>query len=180
MKATGIVRRIDDLGRVVIPKEIRRTMRIREGDPLEIYTSSDGGVVFKKYSLMTGLSEFAGQMCETLNRATGRGAVIVDRDNCIALSGVPRRELLDRQISTELERLMEGRQIYQHKPGEPAIPVCSDGNKYFLALAAPILTEGDVLGCVLFVGEEGNLDGGEVDYKLVQAMAGFLGRHMES
>ena len=86
MKATGIVRRIDDLGRVVIPKEIRRTMRIREGDPLEIYTDKDGGVIFKKYSLMGGLAEFAGQLCETLNRTTGRIAVICDRDNCIAVA----------------------------------------------------------------------------------------------
>ena len=93
MKATGIVRRIDDLGRVVIPKEIRRTMRIREGDPLEIYTSGDGGVIFKKYSLMGGLSEFAGQLCDTLNRTTGRPAVITDRDSCIAAAGQPRREL---------------------------------------------------------------------------------------
>ena len=89
MKATGIVRRIDDLGRVVIPKEIRRTMRIREGDPLEIYTERDGSVIFKKYSLLGGLTEFAGQMCETLNRTTGRIAVITDRDNIIALAGAP-------------------------------------------------------------------------------------------
>jgi len=87
MKATGIVRRIDDLGRVVIPKEIRRTMRIREGDPLEIYTDKDGGVIFKKYSLMGGLGDFAGQMCETLNKTTGEIAVITDRDACIAVPG---------------------------------------------------------------------------------------------
>ena len=87
MKATGIVRRIDDLGRVVIPKEIRRTMRIREGDPLEIYTNSEGGVIFKKYSLMGGLGDFAGQMCETLNKTTGRISVITDRDTCLAVAG---------------------------------------------------------------------------------------------
>ena len=109
MKATGIVRRIDDLGRVVIPKEIRRTMRIREGDPLEIYTERDGSVIFKKYSLLGGLTEFAAQMCETLNRTTGRIAVLTDRDNIIALAGAPRRELLDKQIAPELERLMESR-----------------------------------------------------------------------
>ena len=112
MKATGIVRRIDDLGRVVIPKEIRRTMRIREGDPLEIYTDKDGGVIFKKYSLMGGLSDFAGQMCETLNKTTGRIAVITDRDTCISVAGTARRELADKRISAELENIMEGRQIY--------------------------------------------------------------------
>ena len=102
MKATGIVRRIDDLGRVVIPKEIRRTMRIREGDPLEIYTDKDGGVIFKKYSLMGGVAEFAGQLCDTLNRTTGRLTVITDRDSCIAVAGVPRRELMDRRVSRQL------------------------------------------------------------------------------
>ena len=98
MKATGIVRRIDDLGRVVIPKEIRRTMRIREGDPLEIFTDREGGVIFRKYSLMGGLSEFAGQLCDTLNRTTGEVAVITDRDNCISVAGNARRELQDKRI----------------------------------------------------------------------------------
>lgn len=180
MKATGIVRRIDDLGRVVIPKEIRRTMRIREGDPLEIYTDKDGGVIFKKYSLMGGLAEFADQLCETLSRTTGRVAVITDRDNCIAVSGVPRRELIDKPISSELEQLMEGRQIYQYKEGEAAIPLCAEENKFLLSTAAPILSEGDVLGCVIFAGKEEVLSGGEVEYKLAQSIAGFLGRHMES
>ena len=180
MKATGIVRRIDDLGRVVIPKEIRRTMRIREGDPLEIYTDKEGGVIFKKYSLMGGLAEFASQLCETLNRTCGHVCVITDRDSCIAVAGVPRRELLDKQISHELEELMEGRQIYQYKAGESPIHLCADGDKYCLSTAAPILSEGDVLGCVLFVGQEGELAAGEVEFKLAQSIAGFLGRHMES
>ena len=179
MKATGIVRRIDDLGRVVIPKEIRRTMRIREGDPLEIYTDKDGGVIFKKYSLMGGVAEFAGQLCDTLHRTTGRLTVITDRDSCIASAGVPRRELADRRISRQLEQLMEGRQIYQHREGEPAVPLCDDSEKYAVAIAAPILSEGDVLGCVLFAGTPDQLAGGEVEYKLAQSIAAFLGRHME-
>ena len=129
MKATGIVRRIDDLGRVVIPKEIRRTMRIREGDPLEIYTDKDGGVIFKKYSLMGGLGDFAGQMCETLNKTTGEIAVITDRDACIAVAGLARRELTDKRISSELEQIMEGRQIYQYQAGDKAVPVSDDGSK---------------------------------------------------
>ncbi len=180
MKATGIVRRIDDLGRVVIPKEIRRTMRIREGDPLEIYTDKEGGVIFKKYSLMGGLSDFAGQMCETLNKTTGEIAVITDRDACIAVAGTARRELADKRISSELEQVMEARQIYQHKPGETPLPVCEEGSKYFITTAAPILSEGDVLGCVLFVSPDGEGDGTETDYKLAQTIAGFLGRHMEA
>jgi AbrB family transcriptional regulator (stage V sporulation protein T) len=180
MKATGIVRRIDDLGRVVIPKEIRRTMRIREGDPLEIYTDKDGGVIFKKYSLMDGMEDFAGQLCDTLNRTTGQVTVITDRDSCIAVAGVPRRELMEKPISHSLERLMEGRQIYQHKAGEECIPLCMGEEKFALATAAPILSEGDVLGCVIFTGKEDALSGGEVEYKLAQSIAAFLGRHMEN
>ena len=180
MKATGIVRRIDDLGRLVIPKEIRRTMRIREGEPLEIYTDKDGGVIFKKYSLMGGLGDFAGQMCETMNKTTGEMAIITDRDSCIAVAGAGRRELADRQISAALEQVMEGRQIYQHRDGTPAIPVCEGNDTYLVSCAAPILSEGDVLGCVLFAGTEGALHDSETHYKLVQTIAGFLGRHMES
>ena len=179
MKATGIVRRIDDLGRVVIPKEIRRTMRIREGDPLEIYTDKDGGVIFKKYSLMGGLSDFALQLCESLSKTIGRVAVITDRDACIAVAGTARRELTDKRISAELENIMEGRQIYQRQEGESPLPVCEENDKFQLDVAAPILSEGDVLGCVLFVSQEGGA-AGEVEYKLVQMVAAFLGRHMES
>ena len=166
MKATGIVRRIDDLGRVVIPKEIRRTMRIREGDPLEIYTDRDGGVIFKKYSLMGGVSEFAGQLCETIGRTAGKIAVITDRDNCVAVTGAPRREIQDKQISPELERLMEGRQIYQHKPGAETIPLCADGTAFHVGTAAPILSEGDVLGCVIFAEDGESQSPDEIDYKL--------------
>ena len=180
MKATGIVRRIDDLGRVVIPKEIRRTMRIREGDPLEIYTDRDGGVIFKKYSLMGGVVDFALQLCETLNRTTGQVTVITDRDSCIAVAGAPRRELSEKRISPQLEQLMEERKIYQHRENDSPIPLCTEGDKYHLRTAAPILSEGDVLGCVVFAGQDGDLSGGEVEYKLAQSIAAFLGRHMES
>ena len=180
MKATGIVRRIDDLGRVVIPKEIRRTMRIREGDPLEIYTDKDGGVIFKKYSLMGGLGDFSAQLCESLYKTTGRISVITDRDSCIALSGAPRRDLADKQISSELEGVLERRQLYQHKEGAAALPVSESGDKYYVLVAAPILSEGDVLGSVLFVGTGGDAPTGEVEHKLAQSIAGFLGKHMEA
>lgn len=180
MKATGIVRRIDDLGRVVIPKEIRRTMRIREGDPLEIYTDKEGGVIFKKYSLMGGLADFAGQMCETLNKTTGQITVITDRDTCLAVAGIARRELADKRISTDLETIMEGRQIYQYTGEGAMLPVCEENGKYLVLAAAPILSEGDVLGCVLFASTEEGKQTGEIEYKLVQTIAGFLGRHMES
>ena len=152
MKATGIVRRIDDLGRVVIPKEIRRTMRIREGDPLEIYTSRDGEVIFKKYSLLGGVEDFAGQLCETMSRSTGSICAVTDRDTVIAVAGGGKRELMGKRITPELEHIMESRQIYQYTGEGQAIPV-SDGNDRLLAnVAAPILSEGDLLGLVLFIG----------------------------
>ncbi|NLF35347.1 MAG: AbrB/MazE/SpoVT family DNA-binding domain-containing protein [Clostridiales bacterium] len=179
MKATGIVRRIDDLGRVVIPKEIRRTMRIREGDPLEIYTDKDGEVIFKKYSLMGGLSEFSEQICDALYKNTGYLALIADRDTLISSAGGSRRELNDRHISTDLERIMERRQVYQYTDGQPALPLLDDGEKYFISTAAPILAEGDVLGCVIFASQNGAVVMGQTEYKLAQTVAAFLGRHME-
>ena len=155
-------------------------MRIREGDPLEIYTDKDGGVIFKKYSLMGGLSDFALQLCESLNKTTGRVAVMTDRDTCIAVAGAARRELTDKRISAELESIMEGRQIYQHKPGAETIPLCADGTAFHVGTAAPILSEGDVLGCVIFAEDGESQSPDEIDYKLAQAAAAFLGKHMES
>ena len=162
------------------PSKVFTVNVVNSGDPLEIYTSGDGGVIFKKYSLMGGLSEFAGQLCDTLNRTTGRPAVITDRDSCIAAAGQPRRELSDQRLSPEVERLMEGRQIYQYRPGDAEIPLCANKEEYCLAIAAPILAEGDVLGCVAFVGDGEHLSSGEVEYKLAQSIAAFLGKHMES
>jgi AbrB family transcriptional regulator (stage V sporulation protein T) len=150
MKATGIVRRIDDLGRVVIPKEIRRTMRIREGDPLEIYTEKDGEVIFKKYSPMGDLSDFAAQICETLNKTTNHITIVTDRDTIISVYGAPKRDLADKRISTELEQLMEGRQLYQRKPAERGLPIVDGESSYSIGIAAPIISEGDVMGCVAF------------------------------
>ncbi len=117
MKATGIVRRIDDLGRVVIPKEIRRTMRIREGDPLEIFTDKDGEVIFKKYSPIGELGDFAAQICDSLHKSTNAIAAVCDRDAVIAVSGGAKRELLDKRISPELERIMENRSTFRQDGG---------------------------------------------------------------
>lgn len=179
MKATGVVRRIDDLGRIVIPKEIRRTMRIREGDPLEIFTDKDGGVVFKKYSLMGGLSDFAGQMCETLSKISGLAAVITDRDNILSVSGAPRKDLFERPVSEDLERLMENRQLYVRQDSDPWLTVCRDSEKYHISVCAPILSGGDVLGAVLFVSDTEQTVG-DTETKMIQTAAGFLSRHMEA
>ena len=118
-----IVCRIDDLVRIVIPKEIRRTLRIREGDPLEIYTEKDGEVIFKKYSPMGDLTEFAGQICDAIGKNKGHMAAVCDRDSVIAVAGAPRRELLEKRCSQELERLMEARRNYRAQEGES--PVCA-------------------------------------------------------
>ena len=179
MKATGIVRRIDDLGRVVIPKEIRRTMRIREGDPLEIYTSRDGEVIFKKYSLLGGVEDFAGQLCETMSRSTGCICAVTDRDTVIAVAGGGKRELLGKRITSELEQIMEGRRIYQYGGEDQPIPVTDGNDKLITSVAAPILAEGDLLGLVLFIGTAPIIATGDAEYKLAQTIAAFLGRHME-
>ena len=179
MKATGIVRRIDDLGRVVIPKEIRRTMRIREGDPLEIYTSRDGEVIFKKYSLLGGVEDFSGQLCETMSRSTGCICAVTDRDTVIAVAGGGKRELLGKRITPELEQIMEGRRIYQYGGEDQPIPVSDSNDKLITSVAAPILAEGDLLGLVLFIGTAPGIATGDTEYKLAQTIAAFLGRHME-
>ena len=180
MKATGIVRRVDDLGRIVIPKEIRRTLRIREGDPLEIYTEKDGGVIFRKYSPMGDLQDFAAQICESIGANTGHVAAVADRDSIIALSGAPKRELMDKPNSQELDQLMEQRRNYRYTAGDPLLKATEGSDKYHLGVAAPILSQGDLMGCVmLLIGENGSALA-ESDQRLAQTVAGFLGKQMES
>ena len=182
MKATGIVRRIDDLGRVVIPKEIRRTMRIREGDPLEIFTDREGEVIFKKYSPIGELAAFASQYAETLHKTCGMAVVICDRDAVIACAGIPKKEYTDRKLSAALENVMEGRTLY-NADGKDDLPVV-EGGGCLVSCAMPILTEGDVTGCVASVfSRENNIEqmmNSELESKLIQTAAGFLGRQLES
>ncbi len=180
MKATGIVRRVDDLGRIVIPKEIRRTLKIREGDPLEIYTEKDGGVIFRKYSPMGDLQDFAAQICDSIGSNTGRIAAVADRDSIIALSGAPKRELMDKPNSAELEKLMEQRKNYRYLPGEGLIKASESNDRYHLGVASPILSQGDLMGCVMLLMGEDTSPLAESDQKLVQTVAGFLGKQMES
>ena len=180
MKATGIVRRVDDLGRIVIPKEIRRTLRIREGDPLEIYTEKDGGVIFRKYSPMGDLQEFAAQMCESIGSATGHIAAVADRDSIIALHGAPKRELMDKPNSTELEKLMEQRRNYLFQTGDSPIPAADGTDKYHLGAVSPILSQGDLMGCVMLLLGENDMPLQEADQCLAKTAAGFLGKQLES
>ena len=180
MKATGIVRRVDDLGRIVIPKEIRRTLRIREGDPLEIYTEKDGGVIFRKYSPMGDLQDFAVQMCDAIGANTGKIAAVADRDSIIALSGAPKRELIDKPNSQELDKLMEQRRNYRYTAGDTLIRATESSDKYHLGVAAPILSQGDLMGCVMLLMGDDRTPMLEADQKLAQTVAGFLGKQMES
>lgn len=178
MKATGIVRRIDDLGRVVIPKEIRRTMRIREGDPLEIYTDNNGEVIFKKYSPIEELATFACQYAEVLAKSMGMPVVITDRDHVVAANGIPKREVLERRVSGELEELMEQRKNYQYTGKERLKPV--EGLDRNATVIYPILSSGDVMGAAVLLEGEGGCQASETENKAMQIAADFLGKQMES
>lgn len=181
MKATGIVRRIDDLGRVVIPKEIRRTMRIREGDPLEIFTDREGEVIFKKYSPIGELAQFAAQYAETLYKTCGLACVICDRDAVVACAGIPRKEYTDRKLTAEVESVMETRQLYTCADGKTPLALV-DGAAARVSCLMPIASEGDITGCVASVyADEASMKAPtDLETKLIQTAAGFLGRQLES
>jgi AbrB family transcriptional regulator (stage V sporulation protein T) len=155
-------------------------MRIREGDPLEIYTSRDGEVIFKKYSLLGGMEDFAAQLCETMSRSTGSICAVTDRDTVIAVAGGGKRELLGKRITPELEQIMENRRIYQYTGEGAVIPVSDSTEKLVTSVAAPILAEGDLLGMVLFISATPGTVTGDTEFKLAQTISAFLGRHMES
>lgn len=179
MKATGIVRRIDDLGRVVIPKEIRRTMRIREGDPLEIFTDNDGEVVFKKYSPIGEMSPFASQYVEVLSKTSGLPCFVSDRDHVVASAGVSRKEYLERRISSAMEDLIEARKTYTATANDTKTLFPVEGLDRPAAVASPIISSGDVTGAVvMLMGDSGSMPN-EVDIKLAQTASAFLGRLME-
>ncbi len=182
MKATGIVRRIDDLGRVVIPKEIRRTMRIREGDPLEIYTSADGEVIFRKYSALGEMSENAVQVAEIMQKLAGCPVLVFDRDHVVAVSGTQKKEFMERRISAELEDMMESRKGYHGKANESTRLRPVEGVARTALACLPILTAGDVTGAVAFLDPADHAAGAPTDLQcsLISAAAQFLGRQMEA
>ena len=183
MKATGIVRRIDDLGRVVIPKEIRRTLRIREGDPLEIFTDREGEVILKKYSPIGELNEFSTEYCDSLYETTGHMAIISDRDTIIAIAGGSRKEYLDKRISPELEKLTEGRSTYITDENNQPIKLSYEDTsqeQYTAQVITPIVMQGDPIGTVILMSKEPNVTMGELEMKLTETAAGFLSKQMES
>ena len=177
MKATGIGRRIDDLGRVVIPKEIRRTLRLREGTPLEIFTDREGEIILKKYSPMVELAAFAGQYAEAMSQATGLIVCITDRDQVIAVS-----ELLQKAISQSLERVINERQTIQAgKDDKSFVRLVDEELEGITAqVVAPIICEGDAIGAVAIMSREPRARFGEMELKLAATACGFLGRQMES
>ncbi len=181
MKATGIVRRIDDLGRIVIPKEIRRTLRIREGDPLEIFTDREGEIILKKYSPIGELGSFAKEYAESLAQSAGHITCIVDKDQVIAVSGGSRKDFIEKHISDELEQVLNTRStVNATRNDSDFVPIVEDDSShsdiYSAELIVPIICEGDVLGAIIMLG---NQSMGEVEGKLAQTAAGFISRQME-
>ncbi len=181
MKATGIVRRIDDLGRIVVPKEIRRTLRIREGDPLEIFTDREGKIVLKKYSPIGELSQFAGEYAESLSQTTGHLVLVTDCDHVVAASGTGKKEFEGKPISKQLEEAIGERKSYQATAGEANfIKVTLDDSGEFVQQAvSTIICEGDAIGAVILYDKEEKKKMGETEGKLASAAAGFLGKQME-
>lgn len=181
MKATGIVRRIDDLGRVVIPKEIRRTLRLREGTPLEIFTDREGEIILKKYSPMVELTAFATQYADAMAQSTGHTVCITDRDQVIAVSGGSKKDLLSKTVSKQLEHVISERMTIMAVKEEKAfISLTSEEMEGVTAeVIAPILCEGDAIGSVAILSREPRAKFGEMESKLVSTAAGFLGKQME-
>jgi len=183
MKATGVVRRIDDLGRVVIPKEIRKVHRIKEGDPLEIFTDKEGEIILKKYSPIGELTEFATNYAETISKTTGHITCITDKDTVIAISGGSKKDFLEKGLSKELEEVIENKEVFKSKENnEISIPITQNEGReriYNSQVIYPIISDGDVIGSVILLSKDTNKKMGEVEYKVAQSAAGFLGSHLE-
>lgn len=183
MKATGIVRRIDELGRIVIPKEIRRTLRIREGDPLEIYVDREGGVILKKYSPICELADYANEFADALNKSLGTLAAVCDRDVFISAAGAGKKELLGRPVHPELENVMKQRTklVCAIGAGETVLPIVSgeDTPAYSAQLVVPIVSSGDPVGAVLLLSKDRGAVFGEAQIKSCETAAGFMGKQLE-
>lgn len=179
MKATGIVRRIDDLGRVVIPKEIRRTLRIREGDPLEIFVDRDGEVILKKYSPIGELGDFAKEYADSLYESLNHITLISDRDQIIAVSGASKKDYLEKPVGSIIESCMEERKTSMEiNTGE--YEICRDmKEKISSYVVAPIIAGGDPIGAVILISKSDNTKMGELEQKIVETAAGFLAKQME-
>jgi len=186
LKATGIVRRIDDLGRVVIPKEIRRTLRIRERDPLEIFVDREGEVILKKYSPIGELGDFAKEYADSLYEAIGYIACIADRDIIIAVAGAAKKELLNKPVGGVVEKVMEARKpmLIKNAVEHPFCEGCltedeKESYKFTSEAIAPIIAEGDPIGAVIICSKDPNVKMDELELKLAETAAGFLSKQMD-
>lgn len=186
MKATGIVRRIDDLGRVVIPKEIRRTMKIREGEPLEIFVDREGEVILKKYAPIGEISEFAQEYADSLAEVTNHVACVLDKDAVVAVAGAPRKEYLEKPISKAAQKVLETRETtIINEPGAHAFcEGCkseAENCKFSSTVLAPVVISDDVVvGVVVLSSREAGQEMGELEIKLANTAAGFLAKQVES
>ena len=153
---------------------------VNEGDPLEIFTDKDGEVIFKKYSPIGELSDFAAQICDSLHKSTDCIAAVCDRDAVIAVAGGGRRELFEKRISPELEQIMESRRVFRHESGGACVPVTDSDSGFCVSVAAPVVSEGDLMGAVIFASPKNAPPSGDVEFKLAQTVAAFLGKQMES
>lgn len=180
MKATGIVRRIDDLGRIVVPKEIRKVLRIREGDPLEIFTGKEGEIVLKKYSPMADLTAFAQQYVEAISQSLGLPVAITDRDSVIAVAGMPKRELMGKELHSELEAVINDRKAIVARRGDAKfIHITTDDMDYDGQVIQTIISEGDAVGSVIVIVRDSGHRIGEIEQKAAVIAAAFLGKQME-
>ena len=180
MKATGIVRRIDDLGRIVVPKEIRKVLRIREGDPLEIFTGKEGEIVLKKYSPMADLTSFAQQYAEAISQSLGLPVAITDRDTVIAVAGMPRKELLGKELHRELESVINDRRSIVARRGDAKfIHLVADDMECDGQVVQTIISEGDAVGAVVVIVKDRDHRIGEIEQKAAVIAAAFLGKQME-
>ena len=181
MKATGIVRRIDDLGRVVIPKEIRRTLRIREGDPLEIFTDREGEIILKKYSPIGELGQFAKQYADSIAQTTGHIVAVTDKDQFIAIAGMAKKDWVTKPISKELETLINDREtLSAGKEDKGFIRVSTEDDDILYEVICPIICEGDAIGSVLILTKDAKIKLGDAELKIASTAAAFMGRQMEN
>ncbi|MEG0189901.1 MAG: stage V sporulation protein T [Lachnospiraceae bacterium] len=180
MRATGIVRRIDDLGRIVVPKEIRRTLRIREGDPLEIFTDREGEIILKKYSPIGELGTFARQYAESLAQTLGNTVCVTDNDQVIAATGSGKKELQESNISQQLGRIIEERKSIVATAGDKNYTriIAEQTEEYVNQAICPIICEGDAIGAVILLDKEHKKKMGETEQKLALCAAAFLGQQM--
>lgn len=183
MKATGIVRRIDDLGRIVIPKEIRRTLRIREGDPIEIYTDTQGEVILKKYSPIGELGNFAQEYTDSIFQATKLISCICDRDNIIAVSGLPKKDFMNKKISPQIEKVIEERKtVLSDKSSGKPMNLIEEGkdDEFLYQIIAPIIAQGDPIGAIFLMTNDNTQKIAEAEMKIAETGATFLGKQMEN